>query len=305
MTAQVVFVGVATLDALALVPHYPAANERVVATAISYAGGGPAATAAVAAARQGVAAAFVGAVGADPAGRTVLDGLRAEGVDVSGVTVTDAAPTGQSVVVVDHSTASRAISNLPAPAPVLSGQATELIGAAEWVHADHVGWPALAPLLPDRRWKLSVDAGYAVPGVSVSGVDLYVPTTESLASRHHLTVTDVDALLDAALAEGARTVVATAGAAGSYAATRDGQRYRAVSAAAEIVSTLGAGDVFHGALVAAYTLGMALPEALPYANTVAALSCRALDGRSAIPDRATTHAALALSRSHPDPRRHL
>jgi sulfofructose kinase len=49
------------------------------------------------------------------------------------------------------------------------------------------------------------------------------------------------------------------------------------------VSTLGAGDVFHGALLAAFVRGLALAEALAFANECAALSCRALDGRSAIP----------------------
>jgi sugar/nucleoside kinase (ribokinase family) len=49
------------------------------------------------------------------------------------------------------------------------------------------------------------------------------------------------------------------------------------------VSTLGAGDVFHGALLAWLVRGEPLAEALRAANTAASLSCRALDGRSAIP----------------------
>jgi sulfofructose kinase len=49
------------------------------------------------------------------------------------------------------------------------------------------------------------------------------------------------------------------------------------------VSTLGAGDVFHGALLAYLVRGALLRDALAAANGAAALSCRALDGRSAIP----------------------
>jgi inosine-uridine nucleoside N-ribohydrolase len=45
----VVFVGVATLDAIALVDGLPAPDERVIADELVFAGGGPAATAAVAA----------------------------------------------------------------------------------------------------------------------------------------------------------------------------------------------------------------------------------------------------------------
>jgi sulfofructose kinase len=51
----------------------------------------------------------------------------------------------------------------------------------------------------------------------------------------------------------------------------------------DMVSTLGAGDVFHGALLAAFARGLELRPALEKANAAAALSCRALDGRSAIP----------------------
>jgi sulfofructose kinase len=51
----------------------------------------------------------------------------------------------------------------------------------------------------------------------------------------------------------------------------------------DVVSTLGAGDVFHGALLAELIRGAPLAEALDFANRCAALSCRGLDGRSAIP----------------------
>jgi sugar/nucleoside kinase (ribokinase family) len=58
------------------------------------------------------------------------------------------------------------------------------------------------------------------------------------------------------------------------------------------ISTLGAGDVFHGALLAYLCEGAALAHALRAANTAASLSCRALDGRSAIPTRVELEAAL-------------
>ena len=63
--AAAVFVGSATLDAIALVPSLPGRDERVVAESLVLAGGGPAATAAVAYARLGLPAYFVGSVGDD------------------------------------------------------------------------------------------------------------------------------------------------------------------------------------------------------------------------------------------------
>jgi sugar/nucleoside kinase (ribokinase family) len=90
-------------------------------------------------------------------------------------------------------------------------------------------------------------------------------------------------------------VIVTLGAAGSEGFERvEGEimRVRAAAPAVETVSTLGAGDVFHGALVAAFARGLALAEALQLANATAALSTRALDAHSAIPDWAEA-AALA------------
>jgi sugar/nucleoside kinase (ribokinase family) len=51
----------------------------------------------------------------------------------------------------------------------------------------------------------------------------------------------------------------------------------------DVASTLGAGDVFHGALLASLADERSLAEALRRANATAALSCRGLDGRSGIP----------------------
>jgi sugar/nucleoside kinase (ribokinase family) len=60
----------------------------------------------------------------------------------------------------------------------------------------------------------------------------------------------------------------------------------------EVRSTLGAGDVYHGALLAALIRGATIRTAMLEAAVAAALSCRALDGRSAIPDRTELEAAL-------------
>ena len=278
---EAVFVGVATLDAIALVPSFPGPDQRVVADEVSYAGGGPAATSAVTAARLGVRSAFVGTVGDDANGRAVLDGLAAEGVDVSGVTVAPGVATAASVVVVDRRRGSRAICNRPAPRIDISA-GVELIAAAPVVHADHAGWqPVHESGLLREGQVLSVDAGNDIPGFDARGVGLYVPTVEALERLHG--ERPVDDLLALALEQGADVVVATDGARGSHAFGADGRRAYAAAHAVDVLSTLGAGDVFHGALVAAVVRGLPLPEQLAFANVTAALSCRGLDGRSRIP----------------------
>jgi sulfofructose kinase len=271
----VVCVGLATLDTIFAVPHTPESGGRVVASELATAGGGPAATAAVALARLGVAVAFVGAVGDDEVGAAVRRGLADEGVDVSELALAPGARSPRSSIIVDGRTAERTIVHYAGDVPplVLSPRSVELARAAKWVHVDHVGYAA-AP----RDVRLSVDAGNPIPGLDLSRVALYAPTATALAAAFG------DAR--AALAAGAGTVVVTDGAAGCSAHLGDGSVVRADGFDVEAVSTLGAGDVFHGALLAQLVRGEPLPDALRLANLAAALSCRALDGRSAIPTAA-------------------
>ncbi|SES48134.1 ribokinase/sulfofructose kinase [Pedococcus cremeus] len=288
---KVLFVGAATVDSIALVPAFPHPDQRVVADELVFAGGGPAATAAVAASRLGVPASFVGTVGDDSDGRRILEGLEDEGVDVSLVTIARGVRSGASVIVVDHGRGTRAICARPGPALDPSSVATAVRGA-EWVHTDHVGWEAVRAAVPATGSgpRLSVDLGYQVEGFTPRGVDLFAPSIEALRAAHGSL--DPEALLSAALDEGARRVVATDGSRGSWGADASGERAQAPGVSVEVVSTLGAGDVFHGALLAAHVRGYGLEAALRYANTTAALSCLGLDGRSAIPDHEHVEAHL-------------
>lgn len=270
---RVLCAGLATRDTVIAVPDLPERDGRVVSDATVTAGGGPAATAAVTLARLGVEVAFAGAVGDDDAGAFVLAGLEAEGVDVSRVTVARGARTSQSTILVTAG-GSRAIVHSPGDAPF---PRVEDVGA-EWVHVDHAGYGTVTG-------RLSVDAGNPIPDLELDGVALYAPTEARLRDDFG------DAR--AAIRRGAELVVVTRGERGSVAWTADGVHVEAAAVPREpCVSTLGAGDVFHGALLAYLIDDAPLDIALRAANTAASLACRALDGRSAIPTRTELEAAL-------------
>ena len=273
--SRVVCLGLATLDSIFQVPHAPEPGGRVVASELVLAGGGPAATAAVTLARLGVETSFVGAVGDDGIGIGVRDGLAAEGVDVSELAVFPGARSPRSSILVDGGSAARTIVHYAGTVPPLepSPRAVELCGEAEWVHVDHAGYAA-AP----RGVRLSIDGGNPVPNLDLRGVALYGPTETALVRTY--------GNAEAALAAGAELVVVTRGASGSTAYGRGDGDVEVTDAPGfdvDAVSTLGAGDVFHGALLAQLVAAVPLRKALRVANLAAALSCRALDGRSAIP----------------------
>lgn len=280
------FVGCATLDSIALVQDYPAEDSRTVATDFATAGGGPAATAAVAAARAGSRTAFAGVLGTDEEGDRIVAGLEAEGVDTSAVLRDPSVKTGASVIVVSKRSESRAIVTRPVP-PVsfpANGRFRELLDAAAWVHVDHLGWNAVAGI---PNLNLSVDAGNPIPNFTPHGVALYVPTVERLQAEYGEDLSP-EALLQKAVDDGASAVVATAGSEGAWVKSGNSDAVHVPATPANIVSTLGAGDVFHGALLAAVAAGLPLVDAAAFAGRIASASCAGLDGRSMIPHETTT-----------------
>jgi len=280
---QAVCVGVITVDTIALVDKYPSADERVVAQEISRAGGGPAAVAAVALSRLGIKSAIVGTIGDDADGKEVLRIFEKEGVDTSGISIGVSATAG-SVIVASKEHSARAISTRqPMVQAPINESAKKLIAQAQWVHVDHVGINRLAELGISRGNGplISFDAGYGVETFDPITVDLFVPTDRQMALRYP--GIDLAVALENDSMKAGNTVVATQGSAGSAGFSPENGLVTAPGFAVDVMSTLGAGDVFHGALVAQLIQGFSLQEAMRRANAVAALSCTGLDGQSKIP----------------------
>lgn len=285
-------VGVITIDTIALVENYPNEDERVIANEISRAGGGPAAVAAVALSRLGINCAIVGTIGDDADGKEILRIFAKEGVDTSGISI-GTAPTAGSVIVASKKHSARAISTRqPVVQAPINEAAKKLIAHAQWLHVDHVGIKCLDQLGVSRGKgpHISFDAGYGVESFDPIVVDLFVPTDRQMALRYP--GADLAVALENDSSKGGNTVVATQGSAGSSGFSRETGLVTAPGFKVDVTSTLGAGDVFHGALVAQLIQGHSLQEAMRRANAVAALSCRGLDGQSMIPTTTELNAFL-------------
>lgn len=293
---QAVCVGVITIDTIALVEKYPSADERVLADEISRAGGGPAAVAAVALSRLGVRSAIVGTIGDDSDGKEVLSIFKREGVDTSGISIGKTSTAG-SVIVASKEHSARAISTRqPVTQAPLNNAAMKLIAEAEWIHVDHVGINRLdeAGVTRGKGPQISFDAGYGVEKFDPIVVDLFVPTDRQMALRYP--GVDLSVALENDSMKAGNTVVATQGSAGSAGFSPETGLVSAPGFKVQVTSTLGAGDVFHGALVAQIIQGFELQEAMRRANAVAALSCRGLDGQSMIPTTAELNAYLEANK---------
>lgn len=259
--------------------------------------GGVVANVAVAAARLGAPVALAGGAGDDDWGRWLRARLRREGVDVARFSLIDGTRTPLAVTAVDargEPTYEVYGQPLPTVAQALAGEveaaiaesaalfvsSNTLVGAQERAvtlqaveAARDTGRPVvLDPNIRPHRWSSPAEAA-AVVGACVGGALLVRANEEeaTLMTGEPEAERAAAALVDA----GARTVVITLG--------RDGAILRGEVNAdvpgvpAQVVSTIGAGDVLTGTLLAGLAAGgfsaEAVAEALPSAVEAGARAC--------------------------------
>jgi 2-dehydro-3-deoxygluconokinase len=237
---------------------------------------------AVGLARLGVRAGIVARVGDDGLGTAILRRLRAEGVDVEGVSVDAGAPTGVLIrerrafgpSEVLYRRAGSAGSRL---APDDLGASGGLRGA-RWLHVTGIT-SALSPTA-----RAAVDGAIAAArkaGATVSfDVNLRrrlwseaeaAPVLTALARRADVVLGDPDELALASggqdpvaslLEAGVSMVITKAGASGVRVRTREGEDFALPALAVRVVDPVGAGDAFCAGFIAARLDGLDLATAL-------------------------------------------
>jgi len=110
--ARIACVGITVLDRIWYLADLPKEGGKYVANNYTEVGGGPAATAAVAAAKLGANVDFIGRVGDDDTGSRLLAELESLGVNTRFTRIFKGARSSQSAVLVDAS-GERIIANYP------------------------------------------------------------------------------------------------------------------------------------------------------------------------------------------------
>lgn len=295
---DVIGLGENSLDYVAVTPVYPQPNTKVRLHQFTTQPGGQIATALVACVRLGWRARYLGCFGDDEAGTLCRDDLMAERVDVSAARRVPA-PNRVAVVIVDERSGARTILGHRDPALRLEYLADSDVTAGRVLLVDCEDLPAaIDAATAARRARVPViaDVEQAKPGL-----DGLLRLTDVLimseACPEQLTgVTSAGAALEALERElQGRVLCVTLGEHGSLARCA-GRELRTPAPAVTAVDTTGAGDVFRGAFASAclrWPEGT-LETVLKYANMAAALSCRGLGARGALPSRDEVERALGM-----------
>jgi ribokinase len=305
---RIVVVGSLNLDYIASVAKLPEPGETVAASGLVRRFGGKGANQAVAAARQGAKAAMIGCVGDDDDGRAYCNRLKAEGIDVGGVTRTRKALTGTALIAVASNAENiiivaagangklthrsiRDLQNRIAKANAVLLQfeipmATTITAAR---CANQAGIPVIlnpSPLREGFPWgkctldSLIVNSGEAHAIFGLPPEDFRV---RSAAWKNALEECKVDHLI---ITRGSRATVCVT--ATDY--------FEVPTLKVRPVDTVGAGDAFAGAFATYRAGGLELKAAIRLANCAGALATLKSGAQEAIPSNRATRRALRLLR---------
>ena len=252
---RVLMTGLSTLDIVQLVERLPLPNEKIAALDFLVAAGGPAANAAVAAARCGSAAMLVTALPVHPLTAQVVGDLQACGVEVLVADDSGDGPPATAAIMVTRSTGDRAVVSptggaMAARETPAGLDVDVLLEGADALLIDgyhrHIAVPlaeaarasGIPVVLDAGSWKSYSPEVLAQVDVAVVSDDFAPPGT----------LGEADAVLASLESFGVERIVITRG--GAPVLYRTPVSAGAVEVAAvEVQDTLGAGDFFHGAFV--------------------------------------------------------
>jgi ribokinase len=288
----VAVVGSMNMDFVVRVPRLPGLGETVAGADVFRNPGGKGANQAVAAARLGQAVAMIASVGEDDPGHTLVESLRADGIDTSHVRVAPDAPTGVAFIAVGPDGENQIV--------VASG-ANARLGPAEVADAGPLLERAAVTLLqleiPIETVRAAAQAARGtvvlnpapaqdVPEDVLSLADVVVPNRVELA-RLAGNMPPPRSVQEAARVAGtlpASSTVVTLGDQGAV-VVREGVVTPIASVAVRAVDTTAAGDAFCGALADALARGEELEGAARWAVRVAALTCTKPGAQPSLPTR--------------------
>jgi len=309
---RVIVAGSINMDVVATAERHPRVGETVAGTSVLYFPGGKGANQAVAAAKLGAVTMLVGRLGNDAFGEQLRAFLIAQGVDLT--LVRDVGETHSGTAIITVADADNTIVVIP--------------GANGLVCADDVSVPVL------ENGDIAVSQ-FEIPLPAISAffararaagartilnpapmrafgrdlldlVDILVlnETELALLAKVDLRETDEPArFADAATSIATRrdqTICVTLGKRGVLAVT-DGKTLLVPGHEVRAVDTTGAGDCFVGALAAQLANGLALKQAMGYANLAASICVQRMGAAPSMPSAAEVSVLLGRPDEGQDP----
>lgn len=274
-------VGSVNLDFVATARTLPSPGETVTGATLARYPGGKGANQALAAKRLGAEVRMIGRVGADSLAEEAMALLRAEGVDLTGVAVDPAVPTGAALIAVDAEAENQIVVASGANGAFTADQLPPVIDGALICQME----------LPLETVAAAVDRATGFVCVNLAPA-LDVP--DSVLKRADLiVVNEGEAEVYGKRLHGLDGLVAITWGSRGAGLFRDGARVATAEPPEVIaVDTTGAGDTFVAALTVAMLEGQAPKAALTFACAAGALTTTRAGAQPSLPTRAEVEGIL-------------
>jgi sugar/nucleoside kinase (ribokinase family) len=291
--------GIAAVDDLVEVAHFPQPGSKVEVLSRQRQGGGLCATALVTAARLGLRCLYGGFLGSNELSDFVRETFRGEGIEVLHEVDYPHAEPFHSIILVDRSTGERTIlysrDHVVEPRPPTIR--ADFIASSRALFVDHLG-PEGTVHACKIAHKFGIPVIADIENAYETGVRDVMLLTDHLIIPVRLgrefTGFDSPEAIVLSLAQERACTAVTDGPRGCWFVEggRDGQVHYQAAFDVRAVDTTGCGDVFHGAYAAGLLLGMPVSEAIRFAAAAAAIKATRPGGQLGIPDRPTVEQFL-------------
>ena len=296
--SKIVVAGSSNIDMTAYVKSLPRPGETIGGGRFMQANGGKGANQAVSAGRLGGDVLFLTCVGDDMQGRMLKDVFAPDGIQTECMKFSPNSPTGTALIFVADDG-----ENCIAVAPGANREllpedidaAAELLSKAEYLlmqleipletvyHAVDLAFEAGVKVVLNPA-----PFSDAIPVEVLSKLWLITPNeteAEKLTGIRIASAGDAFQAADFLLSQGVKNVIITLGSSGSIICNADTHELvpaRKVTA----VDTVGAGDVYNGALVTALSEGKSLVEAARFATVASSIAVTRPGAQTGVPHRA-------------------
>jgi len=296
MNGKILVIGSSNTDMVVQSEKLPVPGESVVGHQFLMNPGGKGANQAVAAAKLDGKVTFIAKVGNDIFGMEAKKGFEAHGMDTSYIIEDIENPSGVALIMVDAKGENCISVALGAN---LALKKVEIDAAEQaFVEADFLLMQLEVPLetvihaaetanSKGIKVVLNPAPAQAIPAALYKHLHIITPNETEASMLTGIEVTDEVSAMKAAKAlkaKGAEIVIITLGSKGALVVSDDMEEL-VPSQKVKAVDTTAAGDTFNGALVVGLSEGMALKEAVVFANKAAALSVTKMGAQSSIPLR--------------------
>ena len=274
----------------------PGFNENGKVLSVSWQGGGKTSNGVIATARLGGTCAFYGARGGQ-FGEFIANDFARHGVDISHFIDKEGENSVLDVCIADRSNGGRSFCPV-APfttSPKLSMEDLdpEFLKNTRWLFVSDASPVTLEAIRIVRAngGKVLVDADRYDPDImaNLKMYDVIIPSEffyrthfEGREEQYEENLKEFKTLMNPD-----SILIFTLGENGLVGLDENNEFFKLPSFHVDVIDTTGAGDVFHGAYLAALLHGMDIKTAARFSSAVSAIKCTRVGGRAAIPDYKT------------------